>query len=371
MNGITRRIRLMLLLAVSAAMVLSACGQSGEPAEPAQTEVQEEEAVNNEPAVEPEPTGPVAPFTGLITQADPTARPVAVMINNHSKARPQSGLTHADMIWEVLAEGGITRLIAVFQSDTFTDPVGPVRSIRPYLIDLAESYQAIISHAGASNDAYAILQRQKKPYLDEISNAGSYFWRDKSRKAPHNLYTDIEKLRSGAASKKYEESVTIPVYRFSEKDAMPAGEDATKLEIMFQMQNYKVSYVYDADSRLYARSVNNEPHVDMNNSEQLKASNLVVLGTAHQVLDNVGRLAVDLDSGGPAMLFQGGKVIEVEWQRGGDDVIRIMKDGSELPFIPGKTFYHIVPMQPSFDSHLTYGTDASGADSQPEGAQKQ
>jgi thiol-disulfide isomerase/thioredoxin len=333
---------------------LAACS-GGETASNETIGEQEPTPINEPAPTLPEEPGFQAPLTGVKMNTDITDRPVAVMINNLDKARPQSGLTHADVMWEVLAEGGITRLIAVFQSDSFADPIGPIRSIRPYLIELAEFYQSVIVHAGGSTDAYDILQHQNKQHLDEITNAGSYFWRDKSRKAPHNLYSDLTKLRAGAAKKGYEAIVPIPAFSYMDAPVAPAGTDAANIAINFLLKNYKVSYAYNSEKLIYSRSINGKPHTDMNNSEQLTASNLVVIGAKHKVLDKVGRISVDLASGGPAILFQLGKAVECEWERDESGMIRIKKDGQELPFVRGKTYYHIVPMEPTFAGHIVYG----------------
>ncbi|MFD0672265.1 DUF3048 domain-containing protein [Cohnella sp. GCM10027633] len=310
------------------------------------------------PSTTPAPT-PVAaftaPLTGLPVEQTVTNRPFAVMINNFGPARPQSGLTQADTVWEIEAEGGITRLVAIFQSKEFTDPIGPVRSIRPYFIQVGEFYNSVIAHVGASNDALAIIQRQKKQTLDEINNSGASFYRDNSRKAPHNVYTTLEKLRAGAAKRKYPETATVPLLTF---DPAPPGlitaATATEIKIKFAIEDYKVSYAYDAATKLYNRSINDKPHIDKNNNAQLTATNLAVLATKVQTYDDYGRLVVDLDKGGDAVLFQQGKVIECKWERKQGDVIRLVKDGKELPFLPGVTYYHVVPSAKALSSYLTY-----------------
>ncbi|WP_036720049.1 DUF3048 domain-containing protein [Paenibacillus harenae] len=344
-------------LLLSLSLLVSACngGSGGDNTKPEETGSTNDIVVNTTPVPEPTPLPYDAPLSGVKLETEAKARPIVVMINNYAAARPQSGLTNADVIWEVLAEGGITRLIAVFQStNAVTDTIGPIRSIRPYLIDIGDSYSAVLAHAGASNDGYDILQHQGKPYLDEISNAGSYFWRSKERKAPHNLYSSLEKLREGADMKKYKKDVTVPAYSFSEDGAADAGEPATEISITFLMQSYKVGYAYDAVTGLYKRSIGDKPHIDLNNNEQLSGTNLVVLGARHKTLDNEGRLSVDLKSGGSAVLFQKGKAIEAEWVRSPDGMIRIVKDGKDLPFVPGKTFFHIVPNNPTFAEHVTW-----------------
>ncbi|MGF7047602.1 hypothetical protein J2T13_002107 [Paenibacillus sp. DS2015] len=294
-----------------------------------------------------------APLTGLPVELVSTLRPIAVMVNNAPQARPQSGLTQADIVYEVLAEGGVTRFVAIYQSHNEVVTVGPVRSIRPYLIELGESYNGLLVHAGGSQAAYSIIQKQGKEDLDEIGNAGASFWRDKSRKAPHNLYTDVEKLRAGADKLKYKTEVTIPSYPFRTNDELISGENANKIDISFLLKGYKVSYQYDTASQMYKRSINDSPHIDLNNNEQLQAANVIVMGADHKVLDDVGRLSVDLESGGEAMLFQRGVMIKGNWIHKADDVIRFVKDGIEVPFVPGTTYINIVPNEPTFDSHVT------------------
>lgn len=308
----------------------------------------------------PAPTaGFLAPLTGMPAETAISNRPFAVMINNLAPARPQSGLTQADTVWELLAEGGITRLVAIFQSKEFTDPIGPIRSIRPYFIEVGEFYNSVLVHIGASNDAFAILQRQKKADLDELVNAGSSFYRDSSRKAPHNAYSTLELLRKGVDRLKYETTVEVPALTFAAAPELAApelaasAETAEHLDIKFMLSSYKVTYDYDSASALYSRSINDQPHIDKNNGEQLTAANLVVLSTKHVAYDDVGRLEIDLNRGGDAMLFQRGKMIRCEWQRKSGDVIRLYKDGAELPFLPGITYYHVVPSSSSLDSLVT------------------
>ncbi|QHW35052.1 DUF3048 domain-containing protein [Paenibacillus rhizovicinus] len=317
-------------------------------------------------ATEPEPIDPpavdppqfIAPLTGLPQDHEAARRPIAVMVNNFSAARPQSGLPNADMVWEVLAEGGITRLVAVFQSTESTSPIGPIRSNRPYLIRIGEAYHAVLAHAGASTDAYDLLQHHNKDYLDEISNAGAYFYRESFRKPPHNLYSNLEKLRAGAEKKKYAETVDIPTYPWSEAGATSGGKDATQVELHFLLKDYAVSYTYDSATKLYNRFINGKPHTDLESKAQLTATNLVVLGAKHKTYDDYGRLEVDLESGGPAILIELGKAVDCEWVRSSDGVIRLMKDGQELPFVPGRTFYHIVPLSQTFESHVKLGAPA-------------
>lgn len=348
-----------IVLALAAVLLLAGCNDkqpnaANAPANEAANEpANETTAPIDPPAVDPPQF--IAPLTGLPLDHEATLRPIAVMVNNFAAARPQSGLPNADVVWEVLAEGGITRLVAVFQSTDAITPIGPIRSNRPYLIRIGEAYHAVLAHAGASTAGYDLLQHHNKDYLDEISNAGAYFYRESFRKAPHNLYSNLEKLRAGAAKKKYAESVEIPTFPWSEAGATAAGTDAAQVKLHFLLKDYVVSYTYDPGTKQYLRFINDKPHTDLETKAQLGATNLVVLGAKHKTYDDYGRLEIDLESGGPAMLIQLGKAVSCEWVRSADGVIRLMKDGQELPFVPGHTFYHIMPLTPTFEGHIELG----------------
>lgn len=351
------------ILSITAVLMLSACGGGKEP-EVVAPEVQAPiESPGEVPPVE-QAASFTAPLTGMPLEEESNRRPIAIMINNAPAARPQSGLSKADIVYEVLAEGGITRLIGIFQSQTDIDKIGPIRSIRPYLINIGESYVGVLVHAGGSPEAYSIIQKQGKQDLDEIGNAGAYFWRDKDRKAPHNLYSNDEKLRAGMDKHHFADDVTIPHYTFIQEENadegsndqtmdMSGSEPAAKVDITFLLKKYVVGYTYDQETKLYQRSINGTPHIDLNDQSVLSASNVIVLGANHKVLDDVGRLSVDINTGGEAMLFQQGKVIKGQWVRSDGDVIRFVKDGKEVPLVPGTTYFNIVPNSPEFATHVT------------------
>ncbi|MBE3650213.1 DUF3048 domain-containing protein [Paenibacillus polymyxa] len=342
----------LLCMTMMSCSALSNTGESESVPKPTQ---QETEKKVLEPPKEPSVPAFTAPLTGLPVEQPVIERPLAVMINNAPAARPQAGLSQADMVYEVLAEGGITRLVAFFQSHGDDVKIGPVRSIRPYLIELGETYGALPIHAGGSTDAYAILQQQRKEHLDEISNGGAYFWRSKDRRPPHNLYTDVSRLRKGSDSKGYAKQTEVPVYRYLKTDETPVmvDESAVSLHIRFLLKSYRVSYTYDPADQRYKRFVNEKSHLDQNNNQQLSAANVIVMSTRHRTLDDVGRLSVELDGSGEAMVFQQGKLIRAEWQHISGDAIRFMKNGVEIPLTPGTSYIHVVPADTSLAEHVT------------------
>ncbi len=153
----------------------------------------------------PKPKAPItvaSPLSGL--QVDPglANRPVTgIMIENSLFARPQSGLQEAGVVYEAVAEGGITRFMALFQ-DSRPQYIGPVRSLRPYYIDFAAPFQASIAHVGGSPDALSIVRNGSYRDIDQFFNSG-YYWRSASRAAPHNVYTSFDKLDALNQAKGY------------------------------------------------------------------------------------------------------------------------------------------------------------------------
>jgi len=179
-------------------------------------------------------------------------RPVAVMIGNNRKARPQSGLYAADIVYEILAEGGDTRFMAIY----FKDPgcvIGPVRSCRDYYLDYSREYDAIYAHCGASPYGFAALQKYHIDNLNEIK-IGKGFYRDKSRKPPHNLYTKYIKLLNAAKELNY------PLYTYKpwqikyQEYPVPSG-DIIFIEIPYSSIS-KAGYKYDTGSGKYIRYTN-------------------------------------------------------------------------------------------------------------------
>ncbi|SFM06782.1 Protein of unknown function [Paenibacillus sp. 1_12] len=297
----------------------------------------------------------VWPLTGIKAAAVSTNRPFMVMVNNAPQARPQSGLSYADVLYEILAEGEITRLVAVYQSKHWDGPIGPVRSIRPYYIDLGKMIDAVPVHAGGSPDAYAELSEQKLEHMDEITNAGPFFWRDANRKAPHNLYTNLEHLEAGTRKLGIRESSrnlrAQPVFV---TEMVEAHENRlTRINVTFLLDSYVVSYQYDPESRLYKRFINGAPHLDLSNNEQLSATNVVVIGAEHITLDAEGRRNIGLIGSGKGYLFQRDKVQSVRWERADkQDIFHYYQENREIAYYPGTTHVLVVPNNPTFEGHI-------------------
>ncbi|MFW6238009.1 MAG: DUF3048 domain-containing protein, partial [Halanaerobiales bacterium] len=132
------------------------------------------------------------PFTGQAIEEENFSRAVLAVIDNLEKVRPQDGLTEAHVVYEVMVEGGITRLLALYWDD-LPERIGPIRSARPYMIDIAREYNALMLHAGGSPEGLALLQEEDIESLDQMKR-GSFYWRSSQRSSPHNLYTGASRL---------------------------------------------------------------------------------------------------------------------------------------------------------------------------------
>jgi len=283
-----------------------------------------------------------APLTGLPTEEELTRRIIAVMIENHPDARPQSGLNEADIVYEILAEGDITRFIAFFQSK---EPaiIGPVRSVRPYYIETAKGFDAVIVHAGGSEQALNMLRNEGYPHLDEIYNAGEAFWRDSTRKMPHNLYTSFTKVYNVLKERGYRLESNLPKFYFREEEKIDSKEEVKEVTIPYY-QSYKVTYIYDPEKGEYLRFINEKPHTDRETKEQIRVKNILIIKTKHQVLDSYGRRAVNVYGPGEGYLLQNGKITSILWKREGG-IIKGYKNGIELGLIPGNTWVQVIPLE--------------------------
>lgn len=295
------------------------------------------------------------PFTGLEGKGIDN-RMIGVMVNNHPKARPQTGLSKADIVFEILAEGNITRFLALYQSE-YPDVVGPVRSAREYYFDLADRYDAMYIHHGAANFINDMIEERG---IDRINgshydNDGKLFKRASSRKAPHNSYLQFGAIADVASEKGYEltkEYAELPFLTEDEMDNL-SGERATTVEITyFKSPSTTVSYEYDETNEVYYRLNDGEQTVELETDASIQLDNIFIVETTHEVIDSEGRRAVDLDSGGNAYLLQKGTIQKVEWENKDGRILPI-KDGETVGFVPGKTWINVVPTNPGLEQAIT------------------
>mgnify|MGYP000913806104 CR=1 FL=1 len=310
------------------------------------------QSTSSQPTVAPELKNEIlAPLTGLPTTAPTDNRVVMVMINNHTKARPQSGLDRADVVYEILEEGLITRFMAFYQSE-LPEVVGPVRSIRPYNITLAEAFDSIISHAGGSEAALATLKQGNHADLDEIYRYNKAYWRSKERKAPHNLYTSIPALRKGADTMGYPVKGIVPSFTFRKATDEVQGEKGEAIHV-FYTKGYTAEYAYDPQTKQYKRLTAGQLMKNKETGKQVEAANVMVLSANHRIVDSKGHLEINVKGPGEGYLFQRGKAMKITWELK-EGMLRAYQNGQEVPMYPGKTWVNVVPIKTNGTPPLTF-----------------
>lgn len=292
------------------------------------------------------------PLTGIGTDDQITGRSIAVVINNHPKARPQSGIDKADIVYEVMAEGRITRFLAIFQSER-PEKVGPVRSARNYFINLAKGYDSLFIAHGYSPEAHAMLVRGEIDELNGMSYDGTLFKRASFRRAPHNSYITMENILKGGDQRNYD-LATIPVAnQFLDEEEVDqiVGESATTIKVTYS-PSFDSTYEYDETKQKYLRYSNGAQTVDYDTENPVLIDNLFIVETNHQVIDSEGRLDIDLQSGGRAYLISNGKIQQVQWENQSGRIIPT-SDGRAIPFSQGKTWISIIDKSPGLDSAVS------------------
>ncbi|MBP8717943.1 MAG: DUF3048 domain-containing protein [Candidatus Atribacteria bacterium] len=269
-------------------------------------------------------------------------RPLAIMIDNARDSRPQSGLEKADIVYEVLAEGGITRFLAIYATQE-ADKVGPVRSARPYFITKTLEHDAIYVHVGESPDA-AIFIREER--IDEINELVHFqpFWRVQERKPPHNLYTSTPRLRDEAKRLGYIEMVNKADYQFeTDQNEVLTGREIKKIDIKYNT-NYTITYQYIPETQRYARFINGEPHLDAETGRQLQVKNLIIQHNNKKILDDEGRLAIDFIGKGTGLIIFNGRSEEITWSKETleSKTYFFNKDGDRLAVQPGNVWIQVV-----------------------------
>lgn len=342
-----------MMLMIAAIFLLAGC--SGNKEEVVQTH--EEKPVIDSSKEEKEEVFPYqSPLTGVGLKEEATGRPYAVMINNDPKARPQSGLHKADIVYEVLAEGNITRFLAIYQSET-AERIGPVRSARDYYMELAKGYDALYIAHGYSPEAKQMLDQGYMDHINGMQYDGSLFQRDKARVAPHNSYITTEKVLEGAEKIGYDMDKPPSKLSFLSKEEVDKldGEPAESVLISYFASNlFNVVYEYDEVDKKYKRFTNGELTADLDTNEPVLLDNIFIVETNHKIIDSEGRRDVDLTSGGDAYLLQRGQWKEVQWESK-DGKILPFENGQEVGLVPGKTWINLVPTDQGLESVVSFG----------------
>ena len=313
------------------------------------------------------------PLTGEPVDKDISGkRPAAIMINNIHVACPQVGVSDADVIYEALAEGGITRLLMVKQDYASLDVVGSIRSSRKYYIDFALNHDALYIHAGGSDEAYQQIVARSIDHIDGVNSdgrtganlSGMCFYRDQERLATmayeHSLMSTGEMIKSGIERMNYRTDLREgfkdplnPVKYGYQVDL--TGEDATYLKISYRPAD-EPEYEYDEATGTYLRfQYGHEKHIDGANGEQLSFANVIVLVMNHSNTgDAKGHINITTFGEGNGYYMTRGKIIPINWSCATADDALVLTDSSGYPLFlnPGKTFINII--SPAIESTMVY-----------------
>lgn len=288
----------------------------------------------------PKPTTEPSKLTGVMVDPDLNKRPVTgIMIENSPDARPQSGLKDAGIVFEAIAEGGITRFLTLFQ-ESQPDYIGPVRSVRPYYAELAAGFDASITHAGGSADGLARVKSLGLKDIDHGANGGA-FQRVSNRYAPHNLYTSMSQLDQVSQSRNFTTSNFTSILR-AEKEEASAAPTAKTIDFSISGVLYNPHYDYDAASNSYLRVMNGRPHTDERSGQQLAPKVVVALVTNYS---RNGIYSVYQTTGsGQVFVFQNGIAHKGTWTRNAVTDTYSFKNeaGQPLPLNAGQTWFTLV-----------------------------
>lgn len=330
-----------------------------------------------EPAPQPE-RPPVNPLTGEVVASRDliTRRPLAVKVENDPKARPQSGIVDADLVYEELVEGGVTRFICIYLS---RDPqvIGPTRSARPSDIDITFFLDPLLICSGGAGSVMSMVQAAGMMYISEDA---THFWRDRSRRAPHNLYTSSALLRQYLAEvgDGYQ---GIPdgglVFASAQEEGADGGKEtgggegaeaeaaaesamvspSTTVSISYKASICAASYQYDPASDTYLHSIQGSPHTDLTTGRRVAPRNVIVQFVALSgsgIRDTTGAETPisQVIGSGRCLVFTAGKVYHATWSKQSRSVPTRFLDekGQPVPLHPGQTWIHLV----SDDIPVTY-----------------
>lgn len=327
-----------------------------EESEPAPVEETEPE-LDSQPESEPEPMGPagVNPLSGEpMEEACENDRPVAVMFNNLKAAQPQLGVSQADIIYEIPAEGGITRMLGVFQSLEGVGNLGSIRSTRSYYLEAALGHDALLVHAGGSPEAYKDIPNWGVDNMDGVRGGSDakIFWRDPDRKKTagyeHSLLTSgeniLEYLATGRYRTEHEEGYRY-VQTFAEDGIPVNGTKAESFKLYYTA--YKTgTFDYDADTGLYMVGQYGGAYTDGNSGEQVGVTNVLILETDINVIpgDKEGRLSVKMTGAGNGTYFCGGKSVPIQWSKAdrNSQFVYRLTDGTPLTLGQGTSYVCIM-----------------------------
>lgn len=346
-NSLSAKYISLILALVLMVSTFGACGKKEEPETTAPTTTTTTEPTT----ISPYKTGEYNPLTGEFNYPKKLigSRPVMISVENHIDARPQWGITTADVVWEMVVEGGITRMLLMYADPSrIPDQVGPMRSARHYFVELAEGFDAIFVHMGGSPQAYNALSKQGTDNIDSV------YKRDQTRNTAteHRAYTTNELVNSHIENNKIrtkvEKGYENPFSFNYETVKLPDGK-ATKFTVPFS--NYcTYTLTYNKKTKLYKSSIGDNPFMDDNGKQQSFTNIIMCYVDVSDISgDKKGRKTFDLSSG-EGVYISNGTYQAITWEKGGyTDMMKFYvangnsKKQKEISLNAGRTYIALVP----------------------------
>ena len=366
-----KKICALLALMLLSACVFTACGNDDTPADkivegepiPDEDVSSDTGTENVDPSIPPE-EGMVRSFLSneWVTEEVANTRPVAVMFPTDKTAQPQYGISHADVLYECMEEGGISRQMGIIQDWESLEKIGNIRSCRLYYMFWMLEYDAILIHGGG---IYTMADLFADPSVNNISGSGEsgvgsgapgneYFFRTSDKKAPHNMYISNEGINDAIDALGYSKEIRDDYYDAdhftfaSGTNTLEDGEDATYIDLSKVFPYSKPTLTYDEEEGVYYKTLHGTAQIDESNGEQLKFANVIVqvaqsqnLSTDPNATDYKVFLCHDTTRGG--YYFTQGKVIPIRWEKTSDRGATKYYDldGNEIELNTGKTYIAI------------------------------
>lgn len=312
--------------------------------------------LNKKPVVNNEPVRKKHENTSNIKIIDVNSdtRPIAVMINNIGEARKvQTGLEDAYMVYEIIVEGGLTRLMALYK-DADTERIGSIRSSRHYFLDYALEHDAVYVHWGYSARAYNDIAAMHVNNVNGLVYGNQYFWKDNSLNVAteHRAFSSMELIEKGIKDLGYRSTTDkTPVLNYSEEEIdlskLSTAKKADNVSITYS-NSVKTSYTYDEENKVYKRFTNGSAHTDSKTNNQLTAKNIITYQVRNFNLKNGEKGQQDLDNtgNGKGYYISNGYAVEITWEKKkrSEKTIYKLKDGTELKVNDGNTYVQIQPV---------------------------
>ena len=282
---------------------------------------------------------PKSPFSGLPCE-NADARAFGVIIAEYPETMPLSSPAQADIVIEAPTNTskGLTRLLAIYQCQSPKE-IGSIRSVRPYMTDLALGFDLVFSSWGACDSAASRIKNIGLDWLDARVNPSGAFFRKRNIPAPHNGFSSLGKLKVAAGNLGMRKENKFEGYKFLEENEIIISSEDQEINIDY---HYPVKYIYDQKTGDYLRFWNGSEMIDRNTSKQIFAKNVILMKTAIGVL-SPGVADIKVVGSGEAKIYQSGKEIKGTWEKKNSKgkLSFFDENGEEIKFVPGLIWIEI------------------------------